>query len=206
MHPTTDVSMLQPLATLMLASAVVMGSPGPSTMSAMAVCAAFGWRRSLAYVLGLIAGTMAILISVAAGVVAMLLSQPGLARALIYASAAYILYLAFRIAKAPPLIGQAPAVSAPSFVPGLVLGVANPKAWLSIAAVFAASTLVDGSKARDGLLKVAVLTVMIVAIHAVWVMAGASLARVLRNPRTSRVANITFAAILAATAIALPLR
>ena len=41
--------------TLILASAIVMGSPGPSTMSATAVGAAYGFRRSLRYAYGLIA-------------------------------------------------------------------------------------------------------------------------------------------------------
>ena len=195
---------LQPWLTLILASTVVMGSPGPSTMSALAVSAAFGLRRSMVYVLGLMLGTGAVLIAVATGVVAMLLSQPALGRVLIYASAAYVLYLAWQIAVAPPLEDQPADVPSPSFAPGFVLALANPKAWFAIAAVFTASTLVAGSSALNAALKVAVLSIMIIAIHLAWVFAGASLSRFLRDPVISRIANITFAVVLAATAI-LPL-
>ena len=86
------------LLSLIVASLVVMGSPGPSTVSVTAVGAAFGLRRSIAYLSGLVAGTVAVLLAVAAGVVSVLLAVPQLAPALLVASAAYILYLAYRIA------------------------------------------------------------------------------------------------------------
>ncbi len=156
------------LVSLILASLVVMGSPGPSTMSVTAVGAAFGFRRSLGYVTGIILGTTAVLVAVAAGVVAMLMSLPRLAPVLVAASAAYIAYLAFKIATAPPLSRQDQAASAPSFAGGFLLGVANPKAYLAIAAVFAGTTLAVPSRLGEAILKTAILTIMIVVIHLVW--------------------------------------
>src|SRR6266481_3881077 len=100
------MELLPAFVPLILASLVVMGSPGPSTMSVTAVGAAFGFRRSLAYLTGLILGTTAVLVAVAAGVVAMLMSLPRLAPVLVAASAAYIVYLAIKIATAPPLARQ----------------------------------------------------------------------------------------------------
>lgn len=79
------------LLSLIVASLLVMGSPGPSTISVTAVGAAFGLRRSLAYLSGLVAGTVAVLLAVAAGVVSVLLAVPQLAPVLLAASAVYIL-------------------------------------------------------------------------------------------------------------------
>jgi threonine/homoserine/homoserine lactone efflux protein len=189
------------LVSLILASLVVMGSPGPSTMSVTAVGAAFGFRRSLAYLTGIILGTTAVLVAVAAGVVAMLMSLPRLAPVLVAASAAYIGYLAFRIATAPPLARQDQAAGAPSFAGGFLLGVANPKAYLAIAAVFAGTTLAVESRMVEAVLKTAVLTIMIVAIHVGWLAAGVSLSRLLRHPVSSRIVNLLFAAILIVTAV-----
>jgi len=186
---------------LILASLVVMGSPGPSTMSVTAVGAAFGFRRSLPYLAGIVLGTTAVLMAVAAGVVAMLMSLPRLAPFLVAASAAYILYLAFRIATAPPLSRPDQAASAPSFVGGFLLGVANPKAYLAIAAVFAGTTLAVESRVIEAMLKTAVLTIMIVVIHLCWLTAGVSLSRLLRHPVSSRIVNLLFAAILIITTI-----
>jgi threonine/homoserine/homoserine lactone efflux protein len=192
---------LGPLASLLLASLVVMGSPGPSTMSVTAVGAAFGFRRSLAYVAGIVVGTMAVLVAVAAGVVSMLISLPRLAPVLVGASAAYIAYLAFKIATAPPLSRQDPELGAPSFTGGLLLAVANPKAYLAIGAVFAGTKLALEPRMMEAMVKTAVLAMMIVAIHLCWLMAGVSFSRLLRHPVASRIVNLVFALILIATTI-----
>ncbi len=181
------------LLSLVVASLLVMGSPGPSTISVTAVGAAYGFGRSLAYAAGLIAGTLGVLLAVATGVVAVLMAAPRLAPVLLVASAAYILYLAFRIATAPPLSRlDDEAAAAPSFAGGLLLAVANPKAYVAIAAVFAASAL--GTAA-----KIAVLGAMIVVIHVAWLLAGAAFARIFHDPVWSRRVNLGFAAALVAT-------
>jgi threonine/homoserine/homoserine lactone efflux protein len=193
----------RPLAALILASAAVMGSPGPSTMSVTAVGAAFGLRRSLSYLWGLILGTTAVLIAVATGLVALLLSVPRLAPLLLAASGAYILYLAFKIAIAPPLSKTDGRTAAPSFAAGFLLALANPKAYVAIAAVFASTDLPIGPPAVGGMLKTAVLALMILAIHLAWLLAGSSFSRIFHDPVSSRIANILFAVTLvAATAFA----
>lgn len=190
---------LPQMGALVLASLVVMGSPGPSTMSITAVGAAFGLRRSLGYLAGLIVGTGVVLLAVATGVVALLLAVPRLAPVLVAVSAVYILYLAVQIARAPPLARQDAAVAAPAFTGGVVLASANPKAYVAIAAVFA------GSPAA-ALAKTAVLAVMIVLIHGGWLLAGAALSRLLHDPLASRLANLAFAAVLVAASAAAVLR
>jgi threonine/homoserine/homoserine lactone efflux protein len=190
-----QVEIWRPFLSLILASIVVMGSPGPSTMSVTAVGAAFGLRRSARYLWGLVLGTIAVLLAVAAGVVSVLLSMPRLAPVLLIASAAYMLYLAFRIATAPPLSRRSETITAPSFAAGFLLAVANPKAYVAIAAVFAGTTLA-AAPTLDAVLKTAVLAVMIVVIHVCWLLAGTSLARVFYDPVSSRIANLAFAVVL----------
>lgn len=190
----------RPLLSLILASLVVMGSPGPSTMSVTAVGAAFGPRRSIGYFAGLVLGTIAVLLAVATGVVSLLLSVPRLAPVLLAASAAYMLYLAFRIATAPPLPKHDDAVAAPSFTAGFLLAIANPKAYVAIAAVFAGTTLAADA-ALDAALKIVVLAAMIVVIHVCWLLAGASFSRVFHDPVSSRIANVVFAAALVAMTV-----
>jgi threonine/homoserine/homoserine lactone efflux protein len=186
----------------MLASAAIMGSPGPATISLVAVVSACGVRRSLPYLLGLIAGTALVLVAVATGITAALLALPGIRPVLIAISAAYILRLAYNVATAPPLPAQTAAADAPSLAGGTVLGVANPKAWVAIAAVFASARLVDSATA-DAAGKTLVLGVMIVLIMGAWLIAGASLAPLLRDPRRARIINtVLAAALVGATALA----
>jgi threonine/homoserine/homoserine lactone efflux protein len=187
---------------LVLTSLAIMGSPGPATISLTAAGSAHGVRRSAGYLAGIIVGTVVVLAAVATGVTAVLLAVPGLRPALLALSAAYIVWLAYHIATAPPLSAQT-ASAAPSLPGGIALGVANPKAWVAIAAVFASAHLADRA-AVDASLKAAVLTAMIVLINTAWLLAGASFAPLLRDPRRSRIANVTLAAALvAATAAAL---
>jgi threonine/homoserine/homoserine lactone efflux protein len=186
---------------LVLASAAIMGSPGPATISLVAVVSAYGVRRSLPYFLGLILGTALVLLTVATGITAALLAVPAIRFVLIAISAAYILWLAHHIATAPPLQAQTAAADAPSLAGGTVLGVANPKAWVAIAAVFASARLVDTATA-DAAAKTIVLSVMIVLIMTAWLIAGASLAPLLRDPHRARVVNtVLAAALVGATAL-----
>lgn len=183
------------VAPLVLAAAAIMGSPGPATISLVAVVAAYGVRRSLPYVCGLVAGSGLVLVAVASGVTATLLAVPALRSLLIAGSAAYVLWLAYHIATAPPLSAQRAAADAPSLAGGTVLGVANPKGWVAMAAVFASARLAD-TAATDAAAKTAVLAVMIVLIMTVWLIAGASLAPMLRDPQRARIVNAALAAAL----------
>jgi threonine/homoserine/homoserine lactone efflux protein len=160
-------------------------------------------RRSLGYLLGVIAGTTIVLVAVATGVTATILAVPALRAVLIGISAAYIVWLAYHVATAPPLATQTAAAAAPSLVGGTLLGVANPKAWVAIAAVFASARLADTAM-TDAAAKLAVLGVMIVLIMAAWLIAGASFASMLRDPDRARIINTALAAALVgATALAI---
>ena len=189
----------QQLLALVLAAAVVMGSPGPATISVTAIGAAFGLRNSLRYASGIILGTVAVLLVVATGITAILTSMPGVAPVLAVASAAYILYLAYKIATAPPLAARDSGAVLPTFVGGFLLAVANPKAYVAIAAVLAGSATAAGADALGVPARLAVLILMIVAIHVVWLLAGAAFAQYLRQPLASRIINLVFAATLVVT-------
>jgi threonine/homoserine/homoserine lactone efflux protein len=178
------------MVALVLTALAIMGSPGPATVSLTAAGSAYGVRRSLPYLAGIVVGTWLVLALVATGVTTLLLALPGLHPVLLGASAAYILWLAWHLARAPAARdGDAPVPSARG---GLLLGVANPKAWVAIAAVFAGSSLAP-------LEKTPVLAAIVVAVNATWLAAGASLAPLLR----SRAANVGLALLLVvATAVA----
>jgi threonine/homoserine/homoserine lactone efflux protein len=183
---------------LLLASLLIMGSPGPATISLTAAGSAYGLRRSLGYLAGIVVGTTVVLLAVATGITAVLLAVPGMRPVLIGVSAAYILWLAYKVATAPALAG-ATATGSPSFAGGALLGVANPKAWVAIAAVFASARLAGGT-AADAAAKIVLLSGMIVLINAAWLVAGASLAPFLRDPGRARVVNVVLAAALVGAA------
>ena len=188
---------------LLVTALAIMGSPGPATVSLTAAGSAYGVRRSLGYLTGVVAGTVVVLVAVATGITAALLAVPVLKSVLVVVSVAYILWLAYHIATAAPPSEQDPAAAAPSLGGGILLGVANPKAWVAIAAVFASTRLASTATA-DAAAKVAVLSLVVVLIMAAWLLAGACFAATLHDPFRARVVNLALAAALvAATALAI---
>ncbi len=193
------VDFWQSVAALVVSAAVIMGSPGPSNLSAAAVGAAFGARRAAAYVAGLASGTLAVLLMVSFGLLALLTTVPLAAVMLKVASAIYLMYLAYRIGTAPPLRADLQGAAAPAYPGGFLLGVANPKAYFAIAAVVAGNTLFPGDARLDGMAKGSILVLLIVAFHLLWMFLGAGLARFLRDPGVSRAVNVAMAVALLLT-------
>ncbi len=189
------------LLVLWMAAFPLMGSPGPATMSLAAMGAAYGVRRALWYLLGIIAGTFGVLMMIATGVTGLILAQPALVSAISVVAAVYIVYLAYRIAMAPVVGRELETAHAPSFGGGFVLAIANPKAFAAIGAVYASVELVPGPVWLDAALKIAALSVVIVAVNSAWLSFGSVFSRLLTEPKTARVANIIFAVLLIASIV-----
>jgi threonine/homoserine/homoserine lactone efflux protein len=190
------------LAVLVLSSYVVMGSPGPSTLSAMSVAAAFGWHGAAMYLLGLIVGTTGVLVILALGLFTFITALPWLNAIVTAIATSYVLFLAYKIATAPR-IEEVAQVRQPSFSAAAALAMANPKAYLAVASVFG-GTIVLADHRLDVILKLVALTIMVVAIHVAWMFGGASLGRKLRDARSARLANLTMGVLLAGSVL-LPL-
>lgn len=192
--------MLANLALLWLAALPLMGSPGPATLSTAAVGASFGWRRGLPWLAGIVAGTAVVLLLIASGVTAAILAVPALKTAITLLAAGYILWLAWRIATAPPLSTDT-AARAPAFPGAFLLAVANPKAFAAIGAVYAGHQVVPGDLALDAAAKIAALVPVILLVNAIWLLSGTLLASALRDPQKSRIANVAFAVLLVASVV-----
>ena len=191
------------LIALILAGLVLAGSPGPNTMSLAATGAAFGARRSVAYMLGLALGMLAVMVIVASGVVAMLLTVPGIAPVATIAALLYFVYLAWKIASAPPLSEGNAERRAPSLGDGLLQSLVNPKGYAAMLALFASHTLIAASLLSDAALKTAVTMGVIIFVNVIWLYVGTALARTFQSPRANRIINITFAVLLLASALLL---
>ena len=185
----------------LLAAVALAGSPGPATLSLTATGAAFGARRGIAYLLGIVVGMAAVMAIVASGVVGLLLTVPGATPIVTVLAAAYFLYLAWRIATAPPLAADTAQRRAPTFVGGLLLSLVNPKGYAAMAALFSGFVLVQERLALDIAIKMGVLVFIIAAVNVAWLMAGAALTRFFREPRTNRAINVTFAVLLVASVV-----
>lgn len=192
------------LAGFLIAAVALAGSPGPATLSLAAAGAAFGARRALAYLVGLVVGMVAVMAIVASGVVGLLMALPGVAPVVTGLAAAYFVWLAWRIATAPPLGEEDGGRAPPTFVAGLLLSLVNPKGYAAMAALYSGFALAPDHLALDVALKLVVLTAVIAGVNAAWLLAGAALTRSFRDPRSDRTINVAFAvALLASVGLAL---
>jgi threonine/homoserine/homoserine lactone efflux protein len=183
----------------LLAAVALAGSPGPATLSLTATGAAFGARRGIGYLVGIVIGMEAVMAVVASGLVGLLLAVPGATPVVTILAAAYFLYLAWRIATAPPLTETQGERRAPTFVAGLLLSLVNPKGYAAMAALYSGFALIPDRLALDIAVKMAVLTLIIIAVNVAWLLAGAALTRFFREPRSNRAINVAFAVLLVAS-------
>jgi threonine/homoserine/homoserine lactone efflux protein len=193
---------MEGLAALLAAALALMGSPGPATMSCAAAGAAYR-GRALPYACGVSLGTITVMVLVAAGVTGLVASVPGAAPVIMVLAAAYILYLAWKIGTAPPVGALESQAAAPPFLGGYALAVVNPKAYGAMGALFSGFPLIAGDPVANGVAKVAILAALALAINLAWMSTGTALARAMREPRTSRMLNVTFAVLLLASVAAM---
>ncbi len=187
---------MEALGTFVLAAIAFVGSPGPNTLSLAAVGAAFNRAQGLRYLAGLSLGMAAVIAIVSSGVSGFLFALPGAAPVITAAAGLYFIYLAYRIATAPPLSTTAAPGSEPKWFEGTLLSLVNPKAYAAMAALFSSFRLVPADRFTDNVTKAAVLIPLIIIINIGWLMAGASLTRFFQNERTARAINLTFAVLL----------
>ncbi|MEM7073489.1 MAG: LysE family translocator [Pseudomonadota bacterium] len=194
------------LAAFLLAAFALIGSPGPNTLSVAAVGASFGRRRGLAYMAGLNLGVALVLVITGTGVAALILGLPGAVPLITALALAYFLYLAYRIATAPPLGAQAAAAGpAPRWHTGTVVSLANPKAYAAMGALMSGPALISGNPIHDTLCKAGLILVVLCVVNLCWLSLGAGLSRTVRTPRTARRVNLVFAALLLVSVAALAL-
>jgi len=192
---------MQNTLSFIIAALALTGSPGPATLGLAAAGAAFGLRRSWWLIVGIVTGVLAVLALTASGLIGLVLAQPGLRLGVTIVAGLYMLYLAFRIATAPPLATQAGDVAAPGFGQGLFLGLGNPKAYAAMAALCSSFILVPGAPWTDAWAKMLLVAATVIPVNIGWNLLGVTLTGWLRNPRAARVINILFALALIASVV-----
>lgn len=175
-------------------------TPGPNNLMLLASGTHFGWRRSLPHLLGISFGFGVMLVLVGLGLGEAFARFPALHEVLKWASLAYLLYLAARVATATPpgADGQAREAGRPmGFVAAALFQVVNPKAWaMALTAVTAYSEL-----------GVAALTAVFVAVNlpccGSWALLGEQMRRWLHRPRALQAFNWGAAALMVVSVLPL---
>ena len=164
------------LVPLAIFAASQIGTPGPANMALMATGARFGFRSALPFVFGVALGKQLIIWPIGFGLMELAAKAPMIFTALKYVSAAYIIWLAWKVANLR--LGQGdPASQVPGFMAGLIVHPLNPKAWAMILGSFTAFVGPDVPTLTATATVAAVLLACQLVMHPLWVFGGETIAR-----------------------------
>ncbi len=173
-------------------------TPGPNNIMLMSSGLNFGFKRTLPHFWGVDLGFGLLTLALGLGLAGVLARAPALLVALKWCGAAYLVFLAAKVARA-----RAPdrrdAVGDPlTFAQAVLFQWVNPKAWLG--AVTALATYTVPAAYAASVLLVA-LTMMLVNLPCavLWTGFGTGMSRWLGAPRRLALFNYTMAALLVAS-------
>ncbi|MBF6617200.1 LysE family translocator [Pollutimonas thiosulfatoxidans] len=181
-------------------------TPGPNNVMLTASGASFGYRRSLPHMLGITLGVAIMLLLVGAGLGTVFEAMPGLYVALKYIGAVYLLYLAWRIARAGAVEAGETAGKPFTFLQAAAFQWVNPKAWIMAVGIIA--TYMPREPFLSNLITaVIVLSLINFPSISLWTLCGSAVRRALRKPAAIQWFNRCMALLLVASLypIVLPL-
>lgn len=171
-------------------------TPGPNNTMLLASGVNFGFRRTLPHALGISFGFMFLVLAVGLGLGGVFKAVPVAYTVLRYLGAAYLLYLAWKVATSGPVSTTQNVHGAPlSFWGAAAFQWVNPKAW-----VMAVGAITTYTPAQGYVLNVIVIAALFALVNlpsvGIWVMFGSALRNFLQNPRWLMLFNVLMALLL----------
>jgi threonine/homoserine/homoserine lactone efflux protein len=192
------------LAALLAYTTAMAFTPGPNTTLSAAMAANHGLAHAMRFVLAVPFGWCLLLAASAAGIGTLVTTVPALAAAIRVAGAAYMLWLAWRLAQraAPRAAGPAPRRALDvGFARGVALQFVNGKAWLNALTIAATWVAVEGQVAARLAWVLPIAALYGFASNFTYAALGAALRHWLAQGERLLVFNRAMAALLAATAL-----
>ncbi|MCH7342408.1 LysE family translocator [Pelomonas sp. CA6] len=181
---------------LLVAAATVM-SPGPGVLMSLSNALRLGWRGALPGILGVASGA-AVVATLSATGLGLLLARSALAFSVLkWVGAAYLVYLGWKLWRAPALRWSAAEEALPPvppgpwrrFVEGLLLQFTNPKAIFFFLSVLPQFVAADQPRAPQFALLVGSYALLVVLIHSLYAVLAQQSRRWLAGPRAGRLLN-----------------
>lgn len=168
--------MISTLIPILMLSVATIGTPGPANMAIMGASARFGLNKVWPFVFGVIFGKQVIIWPVGLGLLQIADAAPNFVIGLKAISAAYMLYLAWKIAGMS-LKGPDTGSRPPGFIQGLIVHPLNPKAWALITFVFSGMAPDLGAAWRTTLLIAGLILLVQLVLQPLWGILGNELAK-----------------------------
>jgi threonine/homoserine/homoserine lactone efflux protein len=184
------------LGPLVLFAAVMSLTPGPNVIMVTASAANFGFRRAIPQMLGVTLGFGCLVMAAGLGLAGLFQAEPRLHILLRYAGAAYLLYLAWRIARAEAGESGTSRAKPIGLIQAALIQVINPKGWVFAIGAVATYTVAGGDVLRQTSLIAAVNAAACLMSLIIWAGFGVAIGRFLRSPRARAAFNWSMAGLL----------
>jgi threonine/homoserine/homoserine lactone efflux protein len=188
--------MPESLGALVLFAAVMSLTPGPNVVMVTASAANFGFGRTIPQILGITVGFCILIMAVGLGLAGLVRAEPRLHTVLKYAGGAYLLYLAWCIARADATSGGAARARPIGLFEAALFQWVNPKGWVIALGALAAYTSVGGDVLWQTSVIAAVNAATCLVSVVIWAGFGAAIGRLLGNPRARLAFNGPMAGLL----------
>ena len=152
-----------------------IATPGPANMAMLAAGARLGFRAALPFMFGVLLGKQLIIWPIGFGLMELATQVPLLFLALKYISAAYIMWLAWRVANMRLNVDHDPVGL--GFRAGLFVHPLNPKAWMMITYSFSNYVAVDAPVWIAAAWIAGTLFVIQAICHPIWTFFGDRIAK-----------------------------
>lgn len=186
-----------PLTALVLFAFVSSITPGPNNLMLLTSGVNFGVRRTMPHMLGVALGFTFMVVLIGLGLGQVFIRFPALYTALKLVGAAYLLWLAWKIANSGPMSSEIDAAPGKpmTFLQACAFQWVNPKAWMmGVTAVAAYSLLAEPF--LNALAVASVFGIINLPSVYVWVLFGAGMRQLLGDPGRVRLFNWAMAALL----------
>lgn len=174
-------------------------TPGPNNVMLTASGANYGFWRTMPHILGILGGCFLLFSAIALGLGLLFERYPWVQMLLRIVGSAYLLYLAWKIATAPPpdlrLRGEGRPLT---FWQAAAFQFANPKAWVMGLALMAGFLPEGGDTLINALLLAAFAEAVALPCIALWAGFGLAIGRLLKSVRAWRVFNMLMGGLTAA--------
>ena len=174
-------------------------TPGPNNTMLLASGVNFGFSRTIPHMLGITCGFFILVLAVGFGLGAVFQAYPVLYNVLRFVGAAYLLYLAWKIAHSGPVSDSGEGQGKPiSYLGAAAFQWVNPKAWIMAIGAISTYTPLQGYF-TNVMVIAAVFALINLPSVGVWVVCGSLLRNVLRDRRWLRLFNWGMALLLVAS-------
>tara|TARA_R110000868_G_scaffold134523_8_gene346584 strand:+ start:997 stop:1587 length:591 start_codon:yes stop_codon:yes gene_type:complete len=187
--------LLEAFISLVTATALLLGSPGPAPLALAATGATYGVKPGIAFLIGILTGLLFAIVGATAGLSALFSAFPSFRVICQIIGAVYIGYVAFKIATAP-VVATKDVHVAPTFKDGFILNILNPKAYAAFLAIFSQFLLPFSNVAIAYIATGITCFLVATAVDIFWLCFGGFLRPIFSHPVQAKIIRLIFAILM----------